>query len=131
MRAIVLCIVVACSRLAHAESFASEDPARVFSEVYSRRTWGVDGGGSGSGSTLHATHGVRDILHDFFKRNNVSTLADVPCGSFLWMRAFLARNRHLKYVGFDVAASIVAPLQKEYANKTEIVSFHVRAIGPA
>ena len=122
--------VAACTLLAHSQPIASEDPGRVFSRVYSTREWGEFGGGSGQGSTINATHGVRHILHDFFERNDVHTMADVPCGSFHWMRLFIRGRDDVTYIGLDAATEVIKGLQTEFApGKGDIsdrVTFNVR-----
>lgn len=115
--------------LAAGNDIASEDPARVFSGIYKTRNWGPEGEGSGPGSTVHATVRIRSIIHDFVKRNNVSTFADVPCGSFHWMRYVMEREARLEYQGFDVAVDVVNALQAEFHVDTEAsrhISFTVR-----
>jgi hypothetical protein len=87
-------------------------PAAVFSGIYASRAWGADGEGSGFGSTLKATAGLRLALEMLVHRHGVLHMVDAPCGSAHWVPPLLARVRRFapcfSYAGVDVVASVVA-----------------------
>lgn len=56
-----------------------------FSEVYRKRKWGNEGGGSGGGSTMQNTHNLRIFLNHYIINNNITSFSDCPCGSMEWM----------------------------------------------
>jgi hypothetical protein len=81
---------------------AQATTGEVFANIYKHKTWSEAGGGSGAGSTLGYTQGVRNILSTFILEHNIKTMADVPCGSFHWMEVFLQNHTEVEYYGIDV-----------------------------
>lgn len=66
---------------------------------------------SGPGSDFDETRRVTDSLPKVFKRLDVSTLIDCPCGDGNWIRHI---NSGLDwYLGLDIVPQIVAALQQE------------------
>lgn len=52
----------------------------TFSQIYSSRTWGEGGRGSGPGSSLAATEVTRAIVRTVVANYSISTMIDAPCG---------------------------------------------------
>ena len=88
----------------------SDDATKVFNSIYERHVWGageVGGEGSGIGSSLNYTAGVRQILGRFVERHSLTTMIDAPCGSFHWMPHVLRHFPQLNYHGFDAASDVI------------------------
>src|SRR5580704_18772073 len=58
--------------------------AAIFTEKYSRNSWGDSDSRSGAGSNLHYTHEMRDKLERFLLTYSISSMLDAPCGDFVW-----------------------------------------------
>lgn len=95
---VVLCLVLSLFQSVKAR----EEVASGFGNIYKNKQWGSDGGGSGSGSTIEYTAMARQLLGEFIVKNNIKSMADVPCGSFHWMHVFLKNHTDVEYHGFDV-----------------------------
>ena len=76
--------------------------ASVFTSIYNNKVWTAAGGGSGAGSTIAYTIGARHILNAVVSAHNITSIADVPCGSFHWMRVFMKNHSEIEYTGIDV-----------------------------
>jgi hypothetical protein len=53
---------------------------RSFERIYSNQAWGQEAGGSGPGSTLQATTGIRAELPHIMNQYNIKTILDAGCG---------------------------------------------------
>ena len=81
---------------------AGASVSSVFNYIYENKLWSNAGGGSGPGSTLAYTVGARHVLAEVITKHNISSIADVPCGSFHWMGAFMQEHPHIYYTGVDI-----------------------------
>lgn len=77
---------------------------------------------SGVGSTLKNTARLRNALPRVFETYNVTTFFDAPCGDWFWMREVDLSG--IKYIGADIAPSIVEANVSEYGDRSG-VSFEV------
>ena len=98
---------------------SSDDPDRVFSNVYAQHIWGNDGDGSGPGSTVHYTNELRHVLNTFIKEEHIERMVDAPCGSYHWMRMVVARveSPTFSYSGFDVVGSVIDRLNASHFDR--------------
>ena len=78
-----------------------ENRETIFKDKYLGNTWGSSESRSGPGSTLRATAGIMSFLNF-----NVGTsLGDIGCGDFNWMKEFLFPE--IKYTGYDIVKEII------------------------
>lgn len=89
------------------ESKSTED---TFTEIYKTNAWGGQDSVSGTGSDADQTRIIVKELPVLFKDLNISTLLDIPCGDFHWMK-------HLELTGIDY---IGADIVKELIQKNEV-----------
>ncbi len=82
-----------------------EDPEAVFSRIFERNAWQDDVSVSGGGSSLAATHRVRDALPSLFRRHGVRSVLDAPCGDVNWMATLLPALE--AYTGVDIVAALI------------------------
>jgi hypothetical protein len=68
----------------------------VFEHLYRENLWGNLESRSGSGSCWAATEKIRSGLLDTFKRLNIQTMIDAPCGDFYWLSK-LNLGQHLAW----------------------------------
>mmetsp|Transcript_10760 Transcript_10760/g.43538 ORF Transcript_10760/g.43538 Transcript_10760/m.43538 type:complete len:241 (-) Transcript_10760:67-789(-) len=76
-----------------------------------------DAHGSGAGSRLASTRGVRATLPRLVEMINATTLVDVPCGDFNWMRTLVNATpgmRNLTYWGGDIVRPLVEALNSVF-----------------
>lgn len=85
---------------------------QVFGRAYATRAWGSAESGSGTGSELAATASLRSYLPELFKRLNVKTFLDAPCGDWNWMRHVELTS--VDYIGADVVAEVIGDNQARY-----------------
>ena len=84
----------------------------VFDGIYAGKQWGPAGGGSGLGSSIEYAKGAKRVLMQVVRELNVSSVLDAPCGAFVWqtpmVRMLLEQNIVFRYLGVDVARSVIA-----------------------
>ena len=68
-----------------ADVSVNEDFQKGFEAIYSEKSWGEDGGGSGAGSSPVATSNTRGILRTVVNKYELHSLVDAPCGAMAWM----------------------------------------------
>jgi hypothetical protein len=81
----------------------SED---IFRDKFARNAWRGAESVSGTGSDLEQTRVVIQELPRLLRGLGVSTLLDLPCGDFNWMRQVDLSG--VRYIGADVVPEIVA-----------------------
>ena len=95
---------------------ASSAVSAIFNDIYEHKRWSPAGGGSGEGSTLAYTVGARHILDEVVQANNITTIGDVPCGSFHRMSTFMHENPQIDYTGVDIVDLGLAKTHKDDPN---------------
>lgn len=84
-----------------------------FEYLYKNRSWGGVTSVSGSGSDPDQTEILVQELPHLLTRFGISSLLDIPCGDFNWMKRI-----HLeayRYTGADIVAEIIAHNTQRYA----------------
>lgn len=76
--------------------------------------WGYVESVSGSGSTLKQTKIIRDEIPKILKQLNISSILDIPCGDFNWMR--LIDLSDLTYIGIDIVRPLIEQNNRLYSN---------------
>ena len=79
--------------------------AAFFQTVYDQNLWNSKESVSGIGSDLGVARGLIDGLPALFKRLEIRSLLDVPCGDFNWMKAVPFGG--IDYIGGDLIRSLV------------------------
>ena len=85
---------------------------RYFQDIYKRRLFGKSTSASGPGSSLDATKVTRESIVQLFDQYGIRTIADLPCGDFLWFRAIELKD--LKYIGFDIVPELISELREVF-----------------
>lgn len=90
-------------------SASSNDIEATFSRIYQKKGWGVEGDGSGSGSSLHNTVGTRRVLATLVDTYGWKSILDAPCGSMVWQFELLRTytTRRLQFVGVDIVPDVI------------------------
>ena len=110
------------------------DKEGVFSEIYDKRLWGNDGGGSGEGSSMKFTKRTRALVEMLVYKYNIDLLVDAPCGAMTWMPSVLERIHEarpsFKYVGVDIVPSVIANNTERIKQKYIAFRQHDFSSGP-
>jgi hypothetical protein len=88
---------------------------RYFQDIYKQRLFGKSTSASGPGSSLDATKVVRETIFELFHKYQIQTIADIPCGDFLWFRAMELKD--LKYTGFDIVPELITELSEGFPDQ--------------
>lgn len=88
----------------------------TFRDIYQRNHWGGTVSPSGQGANPNQTDQLRKALPALLRRLAVDTLLDLPCGDYSRMR--LAALTGISYIGADLLAEVIQPLQTAYTDST-------------
>jgi hypothetical protein len=81
--------------------------------------WDSNESRSGPGSELSDTVMIRKALPLIWKKYDIKTFLDVPCGDFNWMKE--VDKTAIEYIGGDIVDELVASNNKSY--RTERIEF--------
>ena len=90
----------------------------IFTEIFKTNSWLGRYSVSGSGSDPDQTQNIELELPKLIKRFNISTLLDIPCGDFSWLRRVDLAD--VKYLGGDIVQELISA---NSAYESENVSF--------
>ena len=88
---------------------------RKFSKVYKENLFHGTVSKSGNGSDLTQTETLRLELPTLFKKLEINSILDLPCGDFYWMSKVVSKE-HV-YTGADVVPALILKLNSEYKGK--------------
>ena len=87
----------------------------VFTGIYKTNAWGHQDSVSGEGSSTRQTRVIAAELPSLFAALKISTILDIPCGDFHWMKDVdLAR---LDYTGADIVKDLIETNRSKYAGE--------------
>jgi 2-polyprenyl-3-methyl-5-hydroxy-6-metoxy-1,4-benzoquinol methylase len=78
---------------------------KVFTEIYESNSWTSSESRSGLGSELLSTETIRKELPEVFKKFNIKSVLDIPCGDFNWMNNVDLKEVH--YIGADIVENMI------------------------
>lgn len=84
-----------------------------FDNIYQTNAWGDGESRSGSGSYAAFTKQIRKALPKLWKKYDIKTFLDAPCGDFNWMR--LVDKTGIEYIGCDIVGSVVEDNIRQYS----------------
>jgi hypothetical protein len=93
--------------------------AMTFSHYYHTNHWADAESRSGPGSRQDSPsvqHALK-ILSDVTDRYAICSLADIPCGDFNWISAYLMAWPQVDYTGFDIVAKLVKRNQVAFPSR--------------
>lgn len=94
-----------------AEAWAK--PKHVFERIFRDNVWGHCESRSGEGASAAQTQFIRGVLPDLFAELGVTSMLDIPCGDWAWMRLL---KLNINYTGADIVGEIVSRNQALYSN---------------
>jgi len=97
--------------------YQSMSTEAVFTEIYKKKRWVfVDSiSRSGPHSDLSTTETIRIELPSLFKNLGITSLLDIPCGDFNWLKE--VDLDFLSYTGADIVSDIIHQNNERYAKK--------------
>jgi hypothetical protein len=103
-----------------AARYPDREPKKdVFDTTYKYNLWNSNESRSGHGSELKNTKNIRKKLPILWKRFNIKTFLDAPCGDFNWMK--MIRKDDIEYIGIDVVDEAIEHNNQKY--KSNNVTF--------
>ncbi|MGP0591589.1 class I SAM-dependent methyltransferase [Nitrospira sp. T9] len=84
----------------------------IFTEIYKENYWRGKSSVSGQGSDLEQTQTIVKELPILLNDLNISTMLDIPCGDFFWMKMVDLKSVH--YTGADIVGELVERNQQLY-----------------
>jgi len=93
--------------------------SEVFKTIYDQNTWKGKESISGTGSSLQQTAHITAKLPAIMNELNVSSLLDIPCGDFYWMRHvdFAA----MTYIGADIVEDLIRQNKEHETDKKSFI----------
>lgn len=88
---------------------------KVFTDIYKGNTWGGEASVSGIGSDTHQTEFIAQQLPMLFREYEITTLLDIPCGDFHWMKD--VDRSGIDYLGADIVTDLVQKNNQLYASE--------------
>jgi len=89
-----------------------QDTETVFTDIYRTNGWGGKDSISGSGSDVHQTSAIIKELPVVFSDFRISTMLDIPCGDFHWMKHVELND--IDYIGADIVDDLVKKNTEQY-----------------
>jgi hypothetical protein len=86
----------------------------IFNTIYETNLWGDAHSRSGPGSNLIQTEQVRHALPRLIRNLHISTMLDIPCGDFHWMKELDLQLE--QYIGADIVEEIVKQNVSRYGS---------------
>ena len=107
--------------------FKTSSKELVFTSIWRNNYWGSNVSVSGPGSSLESTEEIRKYLPIMFKKFNINSVFDAPCGDLHWMHHILI-DHHIKYLGGDIVREIVESNASKFSYAdTDFVVFDITA----
>jgi hypothetical protein len=91
----------------------------IFTEIFKTNSWLGRASISGSGSDPDQTRNITAALPNLFRRFDIATVLDIPCGDFSWMSTIDLSG--VTYVGADIVKELIALNRARY--EAENVAF--------
>ena len=101
----------------------------IFTEIFKTNSWLGKTSVSGSGSDPDQTQHIEVELPKLFRQLTVSTLLDIPCGDFSWMRRIDLSG--IKYLGADIVKELISLNATQYGSdnisftRTDMITDHL------
>lgn len=98
--------------------FRNKSANKVFTEIYKSNFWGAKESVSGHGSELSQTESLIIGLDKLLKDMNITSVLDLPCGDFNWMRKVDISK--VDYVGADIVEELIKSNIRQYSMRENL-----------
>lgn len=96
--------------------FKKDQIKTKFTNIFNNNSFNGTMSVSGPGSDLSQTQVIRAELPKLFKKFNIKSFIDAPCGDFFWMQYVDIGD--IKYIGVDIVNEIIRRNAKKFGSKT-------------
>lgn len=93
----------------------SKNAEQVFTDIYRSNAWGGKDSVSGPGSDVYQTKIIIKELSVVFRDYGVSTMLDIPCGDFHWMKNVDLID--IDYTGTDIVNDLIEKNTEQYGRE--------------
>lgn len=90
----------------------------VFTNIYRNNTWESEESISGKGSELASVTKILSSLPYLFKKYNIRTIVDAPCGDYNWFCKLDYKFNN--YYGIDIVNDIIKNNQRKYQQENAL-----------
>ncbi|MFD1064144.1 class I SAM-dependent methyltransferase [Winogradskyella litorisediminis] len=104
--------------------FKHKNIKETFNAIADENFWSSEESVSGPGSELQHTQTLIAELNSLFEEYKISTVLDLPCGDFNWMRKVDLSN--INYLGADIVEDIIEENKLKY--QSEYIEFEMMDI---
>ncbi|SHH38862.1 class I SAM-dependent methyltransferase [Winogradskyella jejuensis] len=104
--------------------FKHKNIKETFNAIADENFWSSEESVSGPGSELQHTQTLIAELNSLFEEYKISTVLDLPCGDFNWMKNVNLND--VKYVGADIVEKIIIDNKSKY--ETDSINFKMMDI---
>lgn len=116
------------------QTIGSHSRSRKFTKKFLSNEWGDFQSRSGVGSNRDSgtvRHSLK-VLTELTERHGITSVADIPCGDFNWIDAYLVAHPQVAYVGYDIVRRLVAGNRARFpAWRFEFLDIVARPPAPA
>ncbi len=102
-------------RALHGYQLKSKSTKHIFTEIHRNNAWGGKDSVSGPGSDVRQTKIIVQELLNLFNDFNISTMLDIPCGDFHWMKD--ANLNAIDYTGGDIVEELIQENSEKYTSE--------------
>lgn len=89
----------------------------IFTKICRSNAWGGEESVSGAGSGARQTSIIIRDLPTVFNDFNISTMLDIPCGDFHWMKSVDLSSHNIAYTGADIVKELIHKNREKYARE--------------
>ena len=89
-----------------------KEAEQIFTNIYKNNGFNGKESISGPGSDTYQTRIIIKEIPLLFKDYNISTMLDIPCGDFYWMKEVDLKD--IEYIGADIVDDLIKKNNKEY-----------------
>jgi len=93
----------------------------IFTNIYDNKIWGFvwedESTYSGPGSTIKYTENLRNELPKLYKKFNITSVLDAPCGDLNWMKSVIDVCPNVHYIGGDIVKSMMDSNTKNFGKQ--------------
>jgi hypothetical protein len=86
----------------------------IFTEIYSKNLWQSTQSVSGTGSEYINVLELIKELPIVFKKFNINSILDIPCGDYNWIKNIDLTN--ITYIGADIVNDLIESNKQKYNN---------------
>ncbi len=90
----------------------SKNTEQVFTDIHRSNAWGGKDSVSGTGSDVFQTRIIMKELPVMFSDFSISTILDIPCGDFHWMKNVDLSG--INYTGADIVNDLIKKNTEQY-----------------